>query len=110
MVSIQDFDSCSIGSNPVRFTKRNIVQLDRILGYDPKDASSSLAIPTINFYVIIMKTRILFQIKVKNGINKINKLLAKVASGYIKSVSKTLYPSGSEEVKHKNDRHRIFHK
>ncbi len=70
----QDFDSWIRGSNPFRSSKmvslaylvkrpavngknrvrvpeytqkRNIVQLDRILGYDPKDASSNLAIPTI---------------------------------------------------------------
>ncbi len=34
------------GLSPGAHLKRNIVQLDRTLGYEPKDASSSLAILT----------------------------------------------------------------
>lgn len=70
--SMQEFDSCWKGSIPFRssrnsskagqcnrlkicgyrfesclFHHRNIVQMDRTLGYEPRDASSSLAIPTM---------------------------------------------------------------
>ncbi|MBL0682900.1 hypothetical protein [Aquimarina mytili] len=40
----------------------------------------------------------------------ITRVLLKWASNYIKSMSKALYPPGSEEVKSKNDRHRVFYK
>jgi len=56
---------------------------------------------------MIMKTTIMTRGKVRNLIKRINEILAKRASNYIESVSKALY-SDSDEIKYKNDKHRIF--
>ncbi|WP_211074801.1 hypothetical protein [Aquimarina sp. MMG016] len=58
-----------------------------------------------------MKTHFTITKGKKKGLKLLlTKVLSKWASNYIRSMSKALFPPGSEEVQPKNDKHRILHK
>ncbi|WP_158597748.1 MULTISPECIES: hypothetical protein [Aquimarina] len=58
-----------------------------------------------------MKTHFIITKRKKKGLKLlITRMLSKWASNYIKAMSKALYPSETQGVKSKNDRHRIFYK
>lgn len=57
-----------------------------------------------------MKRKILFQSKTTNLLKTVDEILERYILKYIKIMSKVLYSSNSEDVKHKNDKHRILHK